>query len=124
MLKKISTEKAPKALGPYSQAIEINNIIYTSGQIPIAAESGKIEASDISGQTEQVMKNLQAILAEAGTDFDHVVKSTCFLTDMSDFAVFNEVYAKYITNAPARSCVEVKSLPKGALCEVEIIACK
>lgn len=124
MLKKISTEKAPKALGPYSQAIEINNIIYTSGQIPIAAESGKIEASDISGQTEQVMKNLQAILAEAGTDFDHVVKSTCFLTDMADFAVFNEVYAKYITNAPARSCVEVKSLPKGALCEVEIIACK
>lgn len=124
MLKKISTEKAPKAVGPYSQAIEINNIVYTAGQIPIVAESGKIEASDISGQAEQVMKNLQAVLEEAGTDFDHVVKTTCFLTDMADFAVFNEVYAKYITNAPARSCVEVKSLPKGALCEVEIIAYK
>ena len=123
MINKISTEKAPKAIGPYSQAIMVNNFIYTSGQIPINPETGNIEATDITKQTEQVMLNLAAVLEAAGATFDNVVKTTCFLADISDFAAFNQVYEKYITSAPARSCVAVKGLPKGALVEVEVIAC-
>ena len=122
MLKKVSTNKAPSAIGPYSQAIICGDMLYTSGQIPINPETGNIEATDITAQTEQVMKNLSAVLAEAGTSFENVVKTTCFLYNISDFAAFNEVYAKYFTSKPARSCVAVKDLPKGALCEVELIA--
>lgn len=122
MLKKVSTNKAPSAIGPYSQAIICGDMLYTSGQIPINPETGNIEATDITAQTEQVMKNLGAVLAEAGTSFENVVKTTCFLYNISDFAAFNEVYAKYFTSKPARSCVAVKDLPKGALCEVELIA--
>lgn len=122
MLNKISTDKAPGAIGPYSQAIICGNMLYTSGQIPINPETGNIEATDITTQTEQVMKNLGAVLAEAGTSFENVVKTTCFLDEISDFGAFNEVYAKYFTSKPARSCVAVKDLPKGALCEVELIA--
>lgn len=122
MLKKVSTDKAPGAIGPYSQAIICGNMLYTSGQIPINPETGNIEATDITAQTEQVMKNLGAVLAEAGTSFENVVKTTCFLDEISDFGAFNEVYAKYFTSKPARSCVAVKDLPKGALCEVELIA--
>lgn len=122
MLKKVSTDKAPGAIGPYSQAIICGNMLYTSGQIPINPETGNIEATEITAQTEQVMKNLGAVLAEAGTSFENVVKTTCFLAEISDFAAFNEVYAKYFTSKPARSCVAVKDLPKGALCEVELIA--
>ena len=122
MLKKVSTNKAPSAIGPYSQAIICGDMLYTSGQIPINPETGNIEATDITAQTEQVMKNLSAVLAEAGTSFENVVKTTCFLYNISDFGAFNEVYAKYFTSKPARSCVAVKDLPKGALCEVELIA--
>lgn len=122
MLKKVSTDKAPGAIGPYSQAIICGNMLYTSGQIPINPETGNIEATDITAQTEQVMKNLGAVLESAGTSFENVVKTTCFLDEISDFGAFNEVYAKYFTSKPARSCVAVKDLPKGALCEVELIA--
>ena len=122
MTKKISTDKAPAAIGPYSQAIVFNNMLFTSGQIPINPESGNIEATDIKAQTEQVMKNLSAVLTAAGTSFEKAIKTTCFLADIADFAAFNEVYAKYFTEKPARSCVAVKSLPKGALVEVEVIA--
>ncbi len=122
MLKKISTDKAPAAIGPYSQAIMTNGFLFTSGQIPINPETGNVDAEGITAQTEQAMKNLKAVLDEAGTSFDNVVKTTCFIADMGDFAAFNEVYAKYITSAPARSCVAVKALPKGVLCEVEAIA--
>ncbi len=122
MLKKISTDKAPAAIGPYSQAIMANGFLFTSGQIPINPETGNVDAEGITAQAEQVMKNLMAVLDEAGTSFDNVVKTTCFIADMGDFAAFNEVYAKYITSAPARSCVAVKALPKGVLCEVEAIA--
>lgn len=122
MLNKISTDKAPGAIGPYSQAIICGNMLYTSGQIPINPETGNIEATDITAQTEQVMKNLGAVLKSAGTSFENVVKTTCFLDEISDFGAFNEVYAKYFTSKPARSCVAVKDLPKGALCEVELIA--
>ena len=122
MLKKIATDKAPSAIGPYSQAVICGNMLYTSGQIPLDPESGAMVGTDIKSQAERVMKNLSAVLEAAGTSFDNVVKTTCFLSDMSDFAAFNEVYAKYITSAPARSCVAVKSLPKGALVEVEVIA--
>lgn len=122
MLKKVSTDKAPGAIGPYSQAIICGDMLFTSGQIPITPETGAIEATDITAQTEQVMKNLGAVLAEAGTSFENVVKTTCFLDEISDFAAFNEVYAKYFVSKPARSCVAVKDLPKGALCEVELIA--
>ena len=122
MLNKISTDKAPGAIGPYSQAIICGNMLYTSGQIPINPETGNIEATDITAQTEQVMKNLGAVLESAGTSFENVVKTTCFLDEISDFGAFNEVYAKYFTSKPARSCVAVKDLPKGALCEVELIA--
>ena len=122
MAEKIYTENAPAAIGPYSQAIKAGNVLYTSGQIAIVPSSGNIEATDIQGQTEQVMMNLQNVLAAAGTDFAHVVKTTCFLANIGDFAAFNEVYGKYITEKPARSCVAVKDLPKAALVEVEVIA--
>ena len=122
MLKKIATKNAPSAIGPYSQAIVCGNMLYTSGQIALDPESGALAEKDIKVQTEQVMKNLNAVLTEAGTSFDKVVKTTCFLADIADFAAFNEVYGKYITSAPARSCVAVKDLPKGAMVEVEVIA--
>ena len=122
MLTKISTNKAPAAIGPYSQAVITGGLVYTSGQIPIVPETGAIEATDITAQTEQVMKNLGAVLEAAGTSFEKAVKTTCFLSDISHFAAFNEVYAKYFTEKPARSCVAVKDLPKGALVEVEVIA--
>lgn len=122
MLKKIATDKAPAAIGPYSQGIITGNLLFASGQIAINPANGNIEAEGIVEQTEQVMKNIGAILAEAGTDYSRVVKTTCFLADMNDFATFNEIYAKYFTEKPARSCVAVKTLPKNVLCEVEVIA--
>lgn len=122
MINKIFTDKAPKAIGPYSQAILCGGMLYTSGQIALSPESGELVGTNIAEQTEQIMKNLSAVLEAAGTSFQNVVKTTCFLADIADFAVFNEVYGKYITSAPARSCVAVKSLPKGALAEVEVIA--
>ena len=122
MSNKVSTKNAPAAIGPYSQAVIVGGLVYTSGQIPIVPESGLIEAGDITAQTEQVMKNLGAVLEAAGTTFEKAVKTTCFLADISHFAAFNEVYAKYFTGKPARSCVAVKDLPKGALVEVEVIA--
>ena len=120
----ISTKNAPAAIGPYSQAIEINGLVFTSGQIAINPENGNIEATTIETQTEQVMKNLSAILEAAGADMTKAVKTTCFLADMNDFSAFNEVYGKYFTTKPARSCVAVKTLPKNVLCEVEVIAAK
>ena len=120
----ITTTNAPAAIGPYSQAIEINGLVFTSGQIAINPENGNIEATTIETQTEQVMKNLSAILEAAGTDMTKAVKTTCFLADMNDFSAFNEVYGKYFTTKPARSCVAVKTLPKNVLCEVEVIAAK
>ena len=121
-MKKVSTEKAPLAIGPYSQAIISGGLVFTSGQIPINPETSAIEAEGIEAQAEQVMKNLGAVLGAAGSSFEKAVKTTCFLADMNDFAVFNGVYAKYFTEKPARSCVAVKTLPKGVLCEVEVIA--
>ena len=121
-MKKISTNKAPAAIGPYSQAMVSGGFLFTSGQIPINPETGSVDAIDIVGQTEQVMKNLAAVLSEAGTDFTRVVKTTCFLSDIANFAAFNEVYAKYFTECPARSCVAVRDLPKAVLVEVEVIA--
>lgn len=122
MLKKVSTEKAPAAIGPYSQGIIANGFLFASGQIPINPATGEIEGKDIVAQAEQVMKNAGEILKEAGTDYEHVVKTTCFLADMADFGTFNAVYEKYFTGKPARSCVAVKQLPKDVLCEVELIA--
>ena len=121
-MEKIYTENAPAAIGPYSQAMKVGNLVYTSGQIPIDPATGNIELQDITGQTEQVMKNLDAVLTAAGSSFDKAVKTLCFLKDMGDFAAFNEVYAKYFTGKPARSCVAVAALPKGALVEVEVVA--
>ena len=121
-MKIVSTEKAPKALGPYSQGYVHNGIFYSAGQIPINPETDAIEATTIEGQTEQVCKNIGAVLEAAGTSFDKVLKTTCFVADMGDFAAFNEVYAKYFTSKPARSCVAVKTLPKNLLCEIEVIA--
>ena len=121
-MKKISTEKAPAAIGPYSQAIVVGNLVFTSGQIPINPETSLVEAEGIEAQAEQVMKNLGAVLEAAGSSYERAVKTTCFLADMADFATFNEVYARYFTEKPARSCVAVKTLPKGVLCEVEVIA--
>lgn len=121
-MKIISTEKAPAAIGPYSQAIQMNEILFSSGQIPINPATGNVEAVTIEDQSRQVMENIGAILSEAGTTFEKVVKTTCFLADMGDFAAFNSVYEKYFTGKPARSCVAVKELPKGVLCEVEVIA--
>ncbi len=122
MLKKIATDKAPAAIGPYSQGIIVEKMLYSSGQIALDPATGNVVGENIVEQTEQVMKNLGAILKEAGADYDNVVKTTCFLADMGDFAAFNEVYAKYFTEKPARSCVAVKTLPKNVLCEVEVIA--
>ena len=121
-MKKISTDKAPAAIGPYSQAVVVGNLVYTSGQIAIDPAVGDIVAADIRTQTEQVMRNLEAVLAAAGSSPALAVKTTCFLADIKDFAVFNEVYGNTFTEKPARSCVAVKDLPKGALVEVEVIA--
>ncbi len=121
-MEKIATNKAPAAIGPYCQAVKINGMLFTSGQIPLDPETNTFVDGDISVQAERVMKNLMAVLEAAGTSADKVVKTTCFLQNMGDFAAFNEVYAKYFTEKPARSCVAVAALPKGALCEVELIA--
>lgn len=121
-MKVVATNNAPAAIGPYSQAIVLNDVLFTSGQIPVNPATGEIAGDTIEAQAEQVMKNLGAVLAEAGTSFENAVKTTCFLADMGDFAKFNEVYAKYFVNKPARSCVAVKTLPKNVLCEVEVIA--
>ena len=121
-LKKVATESAPAAIGPYSQAIVCGNMVFTSGQIPINPASGNVEAITIEEQAEQVMKNLGEVLKAAGSGFEKAVKTTCFLADMGDFAAFNAVYAKYFTTNPARSCVAVKTLPKNVLVEVEVIA--
>lgn len=122
MLKKIATDKAPAAIGPYSQAIIAGDFLFASGQIPINPATGNVEASGIEAQAEQVMKNIGQILDTAGTNYENVVKTTCFLADMGDFAAFNGVYEKYFTQKPARSCVAVKQLPKDVLCEVEVTA--
>lgn len=122
MIEKISTPNAPAAIGPYSQAVKVNGMLYTSGQIALDPTSGMLVGTNITEQTEQVMKNLSAVLTAAETSFDNIIKTTCFLNDIADFAEFNTVYGKYITSAPARSCVAVKDLPKGALVEVEVVA--
>ena len=122
MLIKISTDKAPAAIGPYSQAIIAGDFLFASGQIPIDPATGDIKGNDITEQAEQAIKNVGAILTEAGTDYTKVVKTTCFIADMADFAAFNAVYEKYFTEKPARSCVAVKQLPKDVLCEVEVLA--
>ena len=121
-LLKVATEKAPSAIGPYSQAVIFGETVFTSGQIPINPASGNVEAVTIEEQTEQVMKNLGAVLAAAGSSFEKALKTTCFLADIADFAAFNAVYAEYFTTKPARSCVAVKDLPKGVKVEVEVIA--
>ena len=121
-LKKVSTENAPAAIGPYSQAIVCGNMVFTSGQIPINPATGEIQGTEIVEQAEQVMKNLGEVLKAAGSSYEKAVKTTCFLADMADFAAFNGVYAKYFTTCPARSCVAVKTLPKNVLVEVEVIA--
>lgn len=121
-MNKIHTEKAPAAVGPYSQAVDAGGMIYTSGQIPLDPESGQLVDGDIKQQADRAIKNVIAVLETAGTSADKVIKTMCFLADMDDFADFNEVYAGYFTEKPARSCVAVKSLPKGALCEIEVIA--
>ncbi len=118
----IHTDKAPAAIGPYSQAMITGNLLFTSGQIPVDPATGEVAAGGIEAQAEQVMRNLAAVLAAAGTDFGRVVKTTCFLQSMDDFAAFNAVYARYFVSLPARSCVAVARLPKGVLCEVELIA--
>ncbi len=122
MSEKISTKSAPAAIGPYSQAVKAGGFVFTSGQIALDPATGEIVAGGIAEQAERVMKNLEAVLAAAGTGFDRAVKTTCFLADIGDFAAFNEVYGRYITSSPARSCVAVKDLPKGALVEVEVVA--
>lgn len=122
MIEKVYTKNAPEAIGPYSQAVKANGMLYTSGQIAINPSSGVVEAKGIAEQTEQVMENLKAILEEAGTSLDKAVKTTCFLSDMNDFAQFNDIYGKYLPSKPARSCVAVKTLPKNVLVEVEVIA--
>ena len=121
-IKKIHTVKAPAAVGPYSQAIIANGVVYTSGQIPLDPATGEIVEGDIKEQADRVMKNITAVVEEAGTNMKNVIKTMCFLSDMNDFADFNEVYSRYFTEKPARSCVAVKSLPKNALCEIEVIA--
>ena len=121
-MNKIHTEKAPAAVGPYSQAVVVNGMVYTSGQIALDPATGELVGKTIEEQAEQVMKNLVAVLEAAGSKPENVVKTLCFLTDMKDFAAFNQVYAGTLTEKPARSCVEVSSLPKGAICEVEVVA--
>ena len=122
MSNKIQTNKAPAAIGPYSQAVVVGNLIFTSGQIPLNPEAGVLEGKDITEQTHRVCKNLKAVLTAAGGSLKSAVKTVCFLANMADFAAFNEVYAQYFTEKPARSCVAVKDLPKGALVEVEVVA--
>ena len=117
----ISTKKAPAAIGPYSQAMVLNGVVYTSGQVALHPETGEVVGTTIEEQAEQVMKNLGEVLKAAGSSYEKTVKTTCFLADMNDFAAFNEVYGKYFTGKPARSCVAVKTLPKNVLCEVEAI---
>ncbi len=121
-MQKIHTDKAPAAIGPYSQAVQCGALLFTSGQIPIDPATGEIVSGGIEAQTEQICKNLKAVLEAAGTNFENVVKTTCFLADMCDFAAFNAVYGKYFTGKPARSCVAVKTLPKNVLAEIECIA--
>lgn len=121
-MNKIATDKAPAAIGPYSQAMQVGNMVYTSGQIPLDPATGEIVGATITEQAERVMKNLGAVLEAAGSGFENAVKTTCFLADMADFAAFNEVYGRYFTSKPARSCVAVKTLPKNVLVEVEVIA--
>lgn len=121
-MKKISTDKAPAAIGPYSQAVITGDLLFSSGQIALDPETGVVVGDTIETQTEQVMKNLGAILEEAGLGYENVVKTVCFLDDMNDFGAFNEIYGKYFTEKPARSCVAVETLPKGVLCEVEVMA--
>ena len=121
-MKKVQTNNAPSAIGPYSQAVVAGNLVFTSGQIPLNPETGVIEGENITQQTHRVCKNLEAVLVAAGSSLKNVVKTTCFLADMADFTAFNEVYAQYFTEKPARSCVAVKELPKGALVEVEAVA--
>lgn len=123
-MQKVQTDKAPAAIGPYSQAVLAGGTLYLSGQIALDPKTGKIELGDIVGQTEQVCRNVGAVLAAAGYGFEDAVKTTCFLRDIGDFAAFNEVYAKYFVSKPARSCVAVRDLPRGALCEIEVIAVK
>ena len=123
-IEKVSTEKAPKAIGPYSQAIVCGDMVFTSGQIPINPTTGNVESVTIQEQTKQVMENLGAVLQQAGSSFEKAIKTTCFLADIADFTAFNEVYAQYFTTCPARSCVAVKDLPKGVKVEVEVIALK
>jgi len=122
MIKTVHTAKAPAAIGPYSQAMIYNNMIYLSGQIPINPETGEITGSNVTEQTEQVIRNISEVLKEAGSGFSKVIKTTCFLQDLADFAAFNSVYEKYFTGKPARSCIEVAGLPKGSLVEIEVIA--
>ena len=124
MLKRVSTNKAPAAIGPYSQAVWAGNFLYLSGMMPIDPATGALEPADISTQAARIMKNVEAVLAEAGLSQEDVVKTTCFLSDMGNFAAFNAVYVEYFTSKPARSCVAVRELPKGALVEVEVIAFK
>ena len=121
-MKTVSTDKAPAAIGPYSQAKIAGGLIFTSGQIPVNPATGLIEANDVSGQTEQVCKNVAALLEAAGSSVDKVIKTVCFLADIKDFAAFNAIYSKYFTSSPARSCVAVKDIPKGCLVEIEAIA--
>ena len=123
-MKKIHTDKAPAAIGPYSQAIEVNGMVYTSGQTPLVPETMELAEGDVQAQARQVMENLKVVLEAAGTSMDKAVKTLCFLKTMDDFAAFNEVYGEYFTEKPARSCVAVKTLPKDCLCEVEVIAVK
>lgn len=124
MNKVVETKNAPAAIGPYSQAIQAGDFLYTSGQLPVDPATGELAGSDISSQAEQSMKNIGAILEQAGFAFTDAVKTLCFLSDMADFGAFNAVYEKYFTGKPARSCVAVKQLPKNALCEVEVVCCK
>ena len=124
MLPRVSTPKAPAAIGPYSQAVWAGNFLYLSGMMPIDPETGALEPADITLQAERIMKNVEAVLSEAGLTQENVVKTTCFLSDMGNFAAFNAVYGACFTSKPARSCVAVRELPKGALAEVEVIAYK
>ncbi len=121
-MKKISTDKAPAAIGPYSQAIDCGDILFASGQLGVVPATGAFAGDDVTAQAKQACENVGAVLAAAGLTFDNVVKTTCFLADIADFAAFNAVYAEYFTNKPARSCVAAKDLPKGGLCEIEVIA--
>ena len=123
-MEKLNTNNAPAAIGPYSQAVKTGNLLFTSGQIALDPATGEIVGTTIEEQTEQVMKNLGAILKEAGATYENAVKTVCFLDNMDDFGAFNEIYGKYFTGKPARSCVAVKTLPKNVLCEVEVIAAK